>query len=49
MRNTDVAQVAHLFDSMLLRAALGMPLALSGLADEAAEAARNAVLGATVQ
>ncbi|WP_266168280.1 DUF5682 family protein [Dyella subtropica] len=46
VRKTDVAQVAHLFDGMLLRAGLGLPLALADLDGEAAEAARTVVLGA---
>lgn len=44
VRNTDVAQVAHLFDSMLLRASLSLPLALAELDDAAAESAREVVL-----
>ncbi|HEY2344754.1 MAG TPA: DUF5682 family protein [Xanthomonadaceae bacterium] len=46
VRNTDSAQVAHLFDGMLLRGSLGLQLALSGLVVEAAEQARKVVLGA---
>ncbi len=44
VRNTDVAQVAHLFDSMLLRGCLGLPLALCDLSDDAAEEARTTLL-----
>jgi hypothetical protein len=46
VRRTDVGQVAHLFDGMLLRGGLGLPPALAGLDDEAAEAARRVLLGA---
>jgi len=46
VRKTDVAQVAHVFDSMLLRASLGLALALADLDGDAAEAARKVVLGA---
>jgi hypothetical protein len=46
VRRTDTAQVAHLFDGMLLRACIGLPLALGDLDDEPAEAARDALLAA---
>jgi hypothetical protein len=46
VRNTDVALVAHLFDSILLRAGLALPLALADLDGDAAEAAREVVLNA---
>lgn len=46
VRNTDIAQVMHLFDGMLLRGCLGLQLALTGLDVEAAEQARTVVLGA---
>ena len=46
VRRTDVRQVAHVFDSMLVRAGLSLPLALADLDGEAAESARNVVLGA---
>ncbi|RNF82619.1 DUF5682 family protein [Montanilutibacter psychrotolerans] len=46
VRNTDVAQVERLFDGILLRASLGLPLAMSGLDDDAAEAARGVLLAA---
>jgi hypothetical protein len=46
VRRTDTAQVAHLFDSMLLRACIGLPLALSDLDGDAAEAARETLLAA---
>lgn len=46
VRNTDVAQIERLFDSILLRASLGLPLAMSGLDDDAAEAARGVLLAA---
>lgn len=41
VRQTDVAQVAHLFDSMLLRAVISLPLAVSHINEEAAEQTRN--------
>lgn len=46
VRNTDVGQIAHLFDSMLLRACLGLPLAVAELDVEPAEAAREVLLAA---
>lgn len=46
VRNTDAAQVRHLFDGMLLRACISLPLAVCDLDDSAAEAARETVLGA---
>jgi len=46
VRQTDVGQVAHLFDRILLRASLGVAMALAGLDDEAAEKARGVVLAA---
>ncbi|WP_266157292.1 DUF5682 family protein [Dyella silvatica] len=46
VRQTDVSQVAHLFDSMLLRASLGLALAVSELNDEPAEQARRTILAA---
>jgi hypothetical protein len=46
VRQTDVAQVAQLFDSMLLRASLGLPLALADLDDEPAAQAREQILAA---
>lgn len=46
VRSTDVALVAHVFDSMLVRACIGLPLAVSGLDDEAASVARQVVLSA---
>lgn len=46
VRSTDVALVAHVFDSMLVRGCIALPLAVSGLDDEAASAARQVVLSA---
>jgi len=46
VRQTEGVQVAHLFDSMLERAVIGLPLALSSLDDARAEHARNVVLDA---
>lgn len=46
VRQTDVAQVAQLFDSMLLRASLGLPLALADLDEEPAAQAREQILAA---
>lgn len=46
VRRTDVGQIAQLFDSMLLRACLGLPLATSELDAEPAEAAREVILAA---
>ncbi len=46
VRRTDTAQVAHLFDSMLLRACIGLPLALCDLDEEAAETSRTSLLAA---
>jgi hypothetical protein len=44
VRNTEGAQVAHLFDSILLRACVSLPLALSDLDGDSAETARERVL-----
>lgn len=44
VRQTDVEQVAHLFDSMLLRAVIGLPLAVANINEQAAEAARESVI-----
>lgn len=46
VRRTDSEQVAHLFDGMLLRACIGLPLALCDLDGEPAEQARDVLLGA---
>lgn len=46
VRNTDAAQVRHLFDGMLARACIGLTLALGGLDEEAAGDARETLLGA---
>ena len=44
VRQTDSVLVAHLFDSILLRASVSLPMALSGLDDQAAEHARETLL-----
>lgn len=46
VRRTDGGQVAHLFDSLVLRACIGLPLALCDLDGDAAEQARNTLLAA---
>lgn len=46
VRRTDSEHVAHLFDGMLLRACIGLPLALCDLDGEPAEQAREVLLGA---
>ncbi len=46
VRRTETAQVGHLFDGMLLRACIGLPLALCDLDDEPADAARESLLAA---
>jgi hypothetical protein len=46
VRRTDTAQVADLFDSMLLRACIGLRLAVCDLDEEAAEGARSSLLAA---
>jgi len=46
VRNTDGEQVAHVFDGMLLRACVGLPLALCDLDGEPAESGRAVLLAA---
>ncbi|SDY53136.1 hypothetical protein SAMN04487939_10343 [Lysobacter sp. yr284] len=46
VRNTDAAQVRHLFDGMLARACIGLTIALGGLDEEAAGDARETLLAA---
>ena len=46
VRQTDVAQVAQLFDSMLQRAAIALPLAVSNINADAAESVRETLLAA---
>lgn len=46
VRRTDTGQVAHLFDGMLMRACIGLPLALSDLDGEPVERAREVLLDA---
>ncbi len=44
VRNTDAGLIGHLFDSMVERACIGLPLAVTGLDDEAAAAVRATLL-----
>lgn len=46
VRQTDSVQVSHLFDSILLRACIGLPLALCDLDNGPVENARTILLGA---
>ncbi len=46
VRNTDSEQVAHLFDGMLVRACVGLPLALCDLDGDPAERSRAVLLAA---
>lgn len=46
VRKTDVAMVAHLFDNMLQRAVIALPLAVSNINADAAESVRNTLLAA---
>ncbi|HJU38283.1 MAG TPA: DUF5682 family protein, partial [Tahibacter sp.] len=46
VRKTDAALVGHLFDSMLLRACVGVPLAVRELDGDPAQAARKTLLAA---
>ncbi len=46
VRKTDTEQVAHLFDSMLVRACVGLPLALCDLDGDPAEKSRDVLLAA---
>ncbi|MBB4845375.1 hypothetical protein HNP55_003925 [Paucibacter oligotrophus] len=46
VRQTDAALVGHVLDSLILRAAISLPLACSALDDAAADALRKLLLGA---
>lgn len=46
VRQTDAAVVAHVLDSLIVRAAIGLPLACSSLDDAAAESLRKNLLAA---
>lgn len=46
VRRTDSEQVGHLFDSIVLRACIGLALALCALDEDVAESARSTVLAA---
>lgn len=46
VRQTDASLVGHVLDGLIVRAAIGLPLAASALDDEAAEALRERLLGA---
>lgn len=46
VRQTDAAQVGHVLDSLIVRAAISLPLACSALDDDAAEALREKLLAA---
>ncbi|WP_298211780.1 DUF5682 family protein [Acidovorax sp.] len=46
VRQTDAAQVGHVLDSLIARAAISLPLACSALNDDAAETLREKLLAA---
>lgn len=46
VRQTDTALVAHMLDSLILRAAIALPLACSALNDEAAQTLREKIIAA---
>lgn len=46
VRKTDASQVGQLFDGIVLRACISLPLALVNIDEDAAEAARSSLLGA---
>lgn len=46
VRQTDAGLVAHVIDGLIVRAALGLPLACHSIAEDAAEALRDQLLGA---
>lgn len=46
VRQTDSAQVAHVLDGLIVRAAIALPLACGGIDDEAAEHLREHILAA---
>jgi chemotaxis protein histidine kinase CheA len=46
VRQTDTALVAHMLDSLILRAAIALPLACAALNDEAAQTLREKIIAA---
>lgn len=46
VRQTDTAMVAHMLDSLIVRAAIGLPLACSGIDDDSADSLRTTLLAA---
>lgn len=46
VRQTDAAMVGHVLDGLIVRAAIGMPLACASLDDDAAESMRGQLLAA---
>ncbi|MBP8028649.1 MAG: hypothetical protein KAY73_01745 [Giesbergeria sp.] len=46
VRQTDTAMVAHMLDSLIVRAAIGLPLACSGIGDDSADNLRTTLLAA---
>lgn len=46
VRQTDTGMVAHMLDSLTVRAAIGLPLACSGIDDASAEQLRSTLLAA---
>lgn len=46
VRQTDTGMVAHMLDSLIVRAAIGLPLACSGIGDDSADPLRSTLLAA---
>lgn len=46
VRQTDTGMVAHMLDSLIVRAAIGLPLACSGIDDDSASSLRATLLAA---
>lgn len=46
VRQTDTGMVAHMLDSLIVRAAIGLPLACSGMDDDSASSLRTMLLAA---
>ena len=46
VRQTDTGMVAHMLDSLIVRAAIGLPLACSGIDDDSASSLRTMLLAA---
>lgn len=46
VRQTDTGMVAHMLDSLIVRAAIGLPLACCGIDDDSASALRTTLLAA---